>query len=47
MFDYQGEGELLRDWAAKKGEEGIRAYWADKNQVTLDGKATGVLCKPT
>lgn len=30
-----------------KGEEGIRAYWAEKNQLTLDGKPIGVLCKPS
>lgn len=47
LFDYQGERELLRDWAAKKGDAGIRAYWEEKNQLTLDGKPTGVLCKPT
>lgn len=47
LFDYQGERELLRDWAVKKGDEGIRAYWEEKNQFTLDGKPTGVLCKPT
>lgn len=45
FFDYQGERELLREWAEKKGEDGIRTYWEEKNQLTLDGKPTGVLGK--
>lgn len=44
-FDYAGERELLNDWATKKGEEGIRQYWADKNQVSIDGHATNIVAK--
>ena len=29
-------------WVAQKGPDGIRAYWADKNSVTMDGFATGI-----
>lgn len=36
-FDYTGEREQLNQWAAKKGEEGIRQYWEDRNQTSLDG----------
>ena len=43
LFDYQGERELLRDWAVKKGDDGIRTYWEDKNQLTIDGKPTGII----
>lgn len=43
FFDYRGEREQLNDWAIKKGAEGIRQYWQDKNQVSLDGKPTGIL----
>ena len=41
LFDYQGERSMLRDWAEKKGEDGIKAYWREKNNVSLDGKPTG------
>jgi hypothetical protein len=27
----------MDDWMDRKGEEGIRAYWADKNAVSIDG----------
>lgn len=38
FFDYQGEREKLKEWAEKKGPEGIEQYWRDKNSVSLDGK---------
>jgi len=41
-FDYQGEREMLRDWAEKKGEDGIKAYWKERNHLSLDGKPTGL-----
>jgi hypothetical protein len=44
-FDYVGERELLNDWAIKKGEECIRQYWADKNQVSIDGHPTNIVAK--
>ncbi len=27
----------LEEWAETKGEDGLRDYWADKNQVSIDG----------
>jgi hypothetical protein len=42
LFDYQGEREELREWAKKKGEEGIKAYWQERNRISLDGKPTGI-----
>ncbi len=45
FFDYAGEREMLNDWANKKGETGIRQYWADKNQVSLDGLPTRIVEK--
>ncbi len=38
FFEYQGEREKLKEWAEKKGPEGIEQYWRDKNSVSLDGK---------
>jgi hypothetical protein len=42
LFDYRGEREELREWAKKKGEEGIKAYWRERNRISLDGKPTGI-----
>lgn len=43
LFDYQGERDKLLRWAEKKGEEGIRDYWREKNQSSIDGLPTGLL----
>lgn len=40
LYDYVGERELLNTWAAKKGKEGLKEYWKEKNTVSLDGKPT-------
>ncbi|MBI3773053.1 MAG: pyridoxamine 5'-phosphate oxidase family protein [Gammaproteobacteria bacterium] len=45
FFDYAGEREQLRNWAIKKGEEGLKMYWQEKNQVSLDGKPTNIMGK--
>jgi hypothetical protein len=34
------ERQTLIEWSAKKGPDGIRKYWADKNQQTIDGLDT-------
>ena len=41
LFEYKGERELLNDWAKKKGDDGIKDYWATRNAVSIDGKKTG------
>lgn len=40
LYDYVGEREQLNKWAAKKGKEGLKEYWEEKNTVSLDGKPT-------
>lgn len=45
FFDYAGERETLTEWAVKKGEDGIKQYWEDKNQTSLDGLPTHILEK--
>jgi hypothetical protein len=45
FFDYAGEREELNVWAEQKGEQGIRAYWLERNQVSLDGKNTHIADK--
>lgn len=32
-------------WVENKGDEGIRDYWKEKNQVSLDGKPTNILAR--
>jgi len=46
-FGYEGEREQLKNWAIKKGEDGIRDYWEQKNQTSLDGIPTNILDKNT
>jgi hypothetical protein len=43
FYTYEGERELLTNWAKKKGEAGVRQYWKDKNQLSLDGIPTQVI----
>lgn len=43
FFDYQGERNQLNEWANKKGDVGIRQYWQEKNQLSLDGKPTNIV----
>ena len=44
-YTYAGDRESLNDWARKKGEEGVKRYWEEKNQVSLDGIPTSILRK--
>ena len=42
LMQYQEDRTLLLDWAREKGEEGLQEYLSQKNQVSLDGHATGI-----
>jgi hypothetical protein len=42
-MDFAGQRETLVKWAEKKGDEGIRAYWREKNALSFDGLPTGVI----
>lgn len=41
-FDYQGERRALTLWAEKRGPDGIREYWAERNRSSIDGLPTFV-----
>lgn len=43
FMDYNREREELKNWAEKKGEKGISAYWNEKNLTSFDGYPTGLL----
>ena len=45
FFDYVEERELLKNWATKKGEKGLKEYWQKMNQESLDGKPTNIMSK--
>lgn len=36
------ERSSLAKWASGKGQDGIKEYWKEKNEVSLDGKETGI-----
>lgn len=36
------ERETLKDWADRKGDAGLRAYWDEKNRRSIDGLPTGI-----
>ncbi len=44
-LSYKEERPLLADWAAKKGNEGMRNYWQEKNQVSIDNIPTHIIEK--
>ncbi len=41
-FDFAGDRPDLRAWTEKKGEEGVRRYWRERNAVSIDGLKTGI-----
>jgi hypothetical protein len=43
LFAYRGERPSLDNWARAKGEAGLKAYWREKNLVSIDGLPTGLL----
>jgi hypothetical protein len=45
LYDYTGDRELLNDWARKKGEDGVKQYWQEKNTTSIDGIPTDVVAR--
>ena len=45
LYDHAGDRELLNDWARKKGEQGVRQYWEEKNTASIDGLPTNIVAK--
>ncbi|WP_425090644.1 pyridoxamine 5'-phosphate oxidase family protein [Tropicimonas sp. S265A] len=45
FMDFAGPRDTLEKWAEDKGEDGIRAYWRDRNQSTLDGAPTEIVAR--
>jgi len=45
VFDYVEAREQLINWAIKKGEDGLKEYWEEKNQLSIDGRPTNIMKK--
>jgi hypothetical protein len=45
FFDFKDERDQLGKWAEKISPEGIRKYWEERNQQSIDGKPTGIGAK--
>ena len=43
LLDFKEERTILKVWAEKKGDEGIRDYWEEKNTQSIDGFETNIL----
>lgn len=44
-FGFEGQREQLNNWAERKGEIGIKEYWREKNQFSIDGLETDIVKK--
>lgn len=42
IMEFKEERTQLKDWAIKKGEDGLEAYQREKNQRSMNGKPTGL-----
>ena len=43
LFEFRGPREALLNWAEKKGDSGLKEWWQEMNQVSLDAQPTGIL----
>ena len=41
-YQYPKDRSDLVDWTEKIGEEGVKNYWREKNQTSIDGKPTKI-----
>lgn len=42
-FEYKEDREDLVYWTNKIGDDGVKNYWKEKNQTSIDGKPTKIL----
>ncbi len=42
-YELHSERDTLAKWAEGKGEDGIKDYWSDRNQTSIDGKPTEII----
>jgi hypothetical protein len=44
-YCYGGDRDLLTQWAVKKGDAGLKRYWQENNQLSLDEVSTHIVEK--
>jgi hypothetical protein len=42
-MEYKGTRPDMASWVENKGEKGIRRYWKEKNQSSIDGLPTNII----
>ncbi|MBD3663593.1 pyridoxamine 5'-phosphate oxidase family protein [Sulfitobacter aestuariivivens] len=42
FFEHQGPRDTLEKWAENKGPDGIKTYWKERNQHSIDGLPTNL-----
>jgi hypothetical protein len=42
VMNFDHDRDTLKDWARRKGQDGIDAYWRERNVATIDGIPTGM-----
>ena len=42
-INYEGDRDNLANWSERQGKDGIEAYWAKKNQHSIDGFETEIV----
>ena len=45
FMSFEGERDTLKKWTHNRGEDGLAAYWEEKNTVSIDGDPTYLLEK--
>lgn len=43
FFEHIGARDTLEKWADDRGPEGIKTYWEERNQWSIDGAPTGIM----
>lgn len=43
FYEFQSERDNMNKWLERKGDDGVKQYWAEKNQTSLDGLPTFIL----
>ncbi len=46
-YAYESDRDLLKDWAIKKGDDGLKDYWEQKNQSSIDDIPTHIMLNNT
>jgi len=44
-YTYNNDRDMLSNWAEKKGDDGLKLYWEEKNQLSIDNIPTNILAK--